>query len=290
MFNYYFPILDRNKLMKTIFVINQNTLAGEMAHCAIEIAALTGAKILFGVERISASQTTFVASTGTELSEEESLPDSGMKMIRRPRMMSQIRESYQPSIEQVDISAMNVDALANYINTNNIQLIIKSPSKSPAESAEKTLNWQSVLNKILIPILVIPENGSYRPIKNFSYVTDLRYCRQDVMRYVSKLTDSLDASLFLAHLTSSGLPDLMPDFAVSIFEEVAKKWPDKNKLIMHHVRETDILRVADVLINGMNTDALILVNHSAHYDRLIGNDLSLRYPGITLNPILLFPN
>jgi hypothetical protein len=58
----------------------------------------------------------------------------------------------------------------------------------------------------------------------------------------------------------------------------------------NNIRERNIGKAVDVLVNDMNTDLLVLTNHRYHFDELLGSVNELTLPGYIQIPIMIFPS
>ena len=115
----------------------------------------------------------------------------------------------RPEIIELDISDMDEVRLAAVINLNHIWMIVKGvPTIAPAAGSTTQLNIQTVLNKVLCPLLLIPVDWRLKAVERLVHVADLRYCRLEVVRYLAELARPWNASISIAHMSASGLPDM----------------------------------------------------------------------------------
>jgi hypothetical protein len=166
-------------------------------------------------------------------------------------------------------------------------LIIKSATAGNTEK-RSPLKLNEVLSKVNVPVCLVPAAWPPRPLQSVAYLTDLRYCRTDVVGHLLKCLPP-EAAVYIAHMAISGLADLASAYAHTLFECFAGTFINGAKLYLHHIKESRSLTVADVLANSMNNDALVLTHRSSSCQELVAADLSFRHPDIIRVPLLIYP-
>lgn len=269
--------------MKSVFVINDNSVeARSTAESALMFAKSIHARLVIGSKGVK-SASMELAPVADDIDDEHHIDEH---LLHYLNVLNVHTAGEETEIAEADISDFDNSALAAFINQNNIGMVIV-----PAGNIDDAkLDMQIVLNRISVPMLMLPTNWSYKDIQRLTYITDLRWCRTDVLGYLSKLSMPKQTDLFVGHVAASGIPDLNEDFAKQIFQEAAKRCGNHQNLNFHHIKSADIATVADVLINGMKNDALVLINHSAHYGYFVGKKMSLNHPELISVPLLLYPN
>jgi nucleotide-binding universal stress UspA family protein len=93
--------------------------------------------------------------------------------------------------------------IALYANNNNIDLIIIGTSgASGFEAIFAGSNSVRVMEKSKCPVLIIPEDFSYREPTRFVYAADLLDNEEEVVEKILKISEAFDASLELLHVQS----------------------------------------------------------------------------------------
>jgi hypothetical protein len=64
------------------------------------------------------------------------------------------------------------------------------------------------------------------------------------------------------------------------------KYPN---LYFNHIKEKNLQKALDVMVDVMGVDLLVLVNHKFHFEEIIGPNLSGRLPEYLRIPLLVFP-
>jgi hypothetical protein len=276
-----------NNTMNTIFCIDDCTTDTINAlQFAIDLACTTHSRLLIGVTKASVPAKGIHAGMGIDHRNSSSYEEAVDARIQNCLKALDCRQNaFSCAVKEVNIPEMSAVELARFINGQGISVIIKS-----AEALYNKFGFdnQQLLNKVLVPLLLIPA----RPVKlpaQMVYMADLRYCRTDLLSSLLDLTALLNTRISIAHLSMPGLPDLTSDYALELFSEMCKLLPDSDRLFLHHISDQPISRVADVLINAMKHECLVMANHSAHYRRLIEERTLMNEPGLVGTPLLLYP-
>ncbi|HTD97950.1 MAG TPA: hypothetical protein VK668_01635 [Mucilaginibacter sp.] len=140
------------------------------------------------------------------------------------------------------------------------------------------------------PILFIPEKVTYKAFEKIVYATDLRFCRHEVVTFLTQLAKPLNASILIANISALGLPYMEDNYARSVFENEVLNPIHYENIYFSNIRERDIPKALDVLINGMNNDLLVLVNNKYHFKELLGHDTPYNVPENIHIPLLIFPS
>ncbi|MDB4925262.1 hypothetical protein [Mucilaginibacter sp.] len=275
---------------KTILVINDNSTAAiHAAEYAFLLAQNVNANIVLA--NTMASKESAVAISPASFNDEEILEEQRFSIIADHLLGINVSESgFRPGIKETDISNANECKLAELINRNKVWMIVKGTSAPVTEADEvQKLKVHIVLNKIACPLLLIPEHCPVKIIDRMIYISDLRYFRMEIIRYLVKLARVCKADLSVAHLTAKGLPDMSEEYALNIFTEDICRNVNYDRLFFNKIKEKDFTTAVDVMINGMQNDMLVFVNHHFHIEEILGGyDTKLHMPTITV-PQLIFP-
>ncbi len=140
------------------------------------------------------------------------------------------------------------------------------------------------------PTLFIPEKFGYKVFEKIVYATDLRFCRHEIVAFLDQLAKPLNASLLIANISAKGLPYMEDNYARTVFADTVLNRGNQEHIYFSNIRERNIPRALDVLVNGMNNDLLVLVNNKFHFNELLGHDLPYTIPGNIHIPIMVFPS
>jgi hypothetical protein len=278
--------------MKTIIVINDNSNeAFHAAFLALDIAEKVGANLLitnefkvdersFAKENIQASGIAGPADTEGTLT---SLAD-------RLRMLYDSNAEFIPGITEMDISDFRDEDLTRFVIRNNIWMIVTGTSElSDTHTSDLHINIQSVLNHVRCPLLLVPEKSQVKAFDQIVYIADLRYCRLHIVRFLAELALPYGANILVDHLSAKGLPHMEESHASTVFDaEIATK-VNYDQLSFNNIKERDLSKAVDVMINGMHSDLLVMVNHRFHFEEILGRYLTHSLPANITIPLLIFP-
>jgi len=275
--------------MKTIIVINDgSSSAAHASKLAFTIAQAVEANILVANTYKIKTMTTAKVMAGHNSQQPVQLTHGWLA-----RMLNALNHNpagYRPEISTVDIVDFDATQLAAMIIKRNIWLLVSgSAATLQNEPRQALLNLQSVLNKVQCPLLIVPENWTLKNIQHITYIADLRYCRAAVVKYLVQLAEPMQASVSVAHLSAKGIPDIEESYGQCLFTQQVVNHIHSYHVGFNNIREKDINKAVDVIINGMHNDVLVLVNHRYHFKEIIGDYLTEALPGHVTIPLLIFP-
>jgi hypothetical protein len=157
---------------------------------------------------------------------------------------------------------------SNYIEAN----ILKSATKSGC------------------PVLLIPQHFPYKMFEKMVYPTDLRFCRRDVVIFITQMAKLLKSGVLVANISEKGLPHMEEHYAQSVFEDAVFNSVSFEDIYFTNVKERDVPRALDILVNGMNNDLLVMVNNKFHFNELLGHESPYAIPENIRVPLLIFPS
>ena len=275
--------------MRTLLIINDNSPeARQAAEFALTMAQRAQANLILANNYINIHQYMEMALTG-EIGEYDAAAQHHQGLLEYLKTLNESQDTFSSEIEEMDISQMDETALAEFINTNHIWMMIKGMPDCETVINQHPFNVHTVLNKVLCPLLLIPSNRKLKSIERLAYIADLRYCRIEIVRYLAELARPWGADLSIAHRSAKGLPDMEENYALTVFSEEVCKNVNYDKLFFNNIRETDLERVVDVLINGMHNDILVMVNHRFHFEEILGRYITDTLPLHITVPLLIFP-
>jgi hypothetical protein len=108
---------------------------------------------------------------------------------------------------ETDMASPRITDIRDMIQQNNVMMIIK---KMDSNDARSIIASQHLLNNIQIPLYLIP-TASLKIPKKLAYITDLRYCRRDIVNNLLKITANLKVELSIVHICAAALPEIERD-------------------------------------------------------------------------------
>jgi len=197
--------------------------------------------------------------------------------------------AFHPEIEEIDLSDMDEAKVAEVVNKNNIWMMVKGITNGMANAAnDSRLNVHTILNKVLCPLLLVPDGWQAKDIERLVYIADLRYCRIQIVKYLVDIASFFNADVSIAHISAKGLPKMEEKYALSVFDEVCSKM-DYDRIFFNNIKEQDIPRTIDVMVHAMHTDILAIINHRFHFEQMMGRYICEQLPAYITVPLLIFP-
>ncbi|MDB5134086.1 MAG: hypothetical protein JWP37_689 [Mucilaginibacter sp.] len=172
----------------------------------------------------------------------------------------------------------------------DIGVLIKGITESGNNPLHIESEALSCSTKSGCPILLIPEKVKYKAFEKMVYATDLRFCRHEVVTFLTQLAKHLNANVMIANISAQGLPYMEDTYARSVFEHEILNPMKYENVYFSNIRERDIPKALDVLVNGMNNDLLVLVNNKYHFKELLGHSSPHNIPDNIHIPLLIFPS
>ena len=271
--------------MKTILVINDNSPEAEHAALfALNIAQKMQFSILLA-NTLPVMQGRQKVLAGRPF---DAIPAHGNETLEHLMLINEKFIGFKPGIAELDISTLDEHALVQLINKNEVAMIVKGmPHEMPAVKSKPNLDV--VLNKVRCPLLLVPDTWEIKKIERLVYIADLRFCRTLMVNYLAAMAKSCDATLSVAHLSAKGIPDMEETWANKVFKKEVYDRLDYKEVYFNNIREKDLKKAFDVIVNGMHNDILAFVNHRFHFQELIGRYLTDILPAHITVPLLIFP-
>ncbi|HVS93584.1 MAG TPA: hypothetical protein VHE59_16200 [Mucilaginibacter sp.] len=190
-------------------------------------------------------------------------------------------------IEGVNYAPDNVLSVCKKYDTG---LLVKGVARDDQNISYIEAGVLSSSTKSGCPVLLIPYEFPYKTFENMVYATDLRFCRREVVNFLNHLAKNLNAAALIANISAKGLPYMEERYARTVFEETVLNPTNIEHIYFSNIRERDIPKALDILVNGMNNDLLVLVNNNYHFNELMGHDMPYTIPDNIHIPLLIFPS
>jgi nucleotide-binding universal stress UspA family protein len=275
--------------MKNIFVINDGSdQTITAARLALNIAQKVNADLLvanvYKEKSFVIARDRAFADIAHDYLPEELAP---ALVTRLAELNEQAASGFKPHIGFVDASDFSLNELVYFINKNNIWMMIKGTGED--NQTYLSTNIQSIINRVACPLMLVPEKYELKDFERMAYMADLRYCNIPVLNYLGQIARRYDAKIQVAHVSAKGLPDMDESYARTFFSDAICRRVQYDQLYFNNIRDKDLEKVLDVLIHGMKTDLLVLMNHQYHLEALIGPSIANQLPENVTVPVLVFP-
>jgi hypothetical protein len=121
------------------------------------------------------------------------------------------------------------DKIAGTIIANDIELIIMS-KEDALEAGRSLAETMKFINKLTCPLFLV-DNENFKYPDKISYVTDLRYCTIEVVRYLKLFA----GSIYVTHVTASGLTDIEDRYSQELLASFSAKL-NYNKIFLRNIK------------------------------------------------------
>lgn len=189
-------------------------------------------------------------------------------------------------IDEMDYAPENVYRITQKYD---VGLLIKGIAANEEDVLHISHDALICATKSGCPVLFIPEKFGYKAFEKMVYATDLRFCRREVVTFLTQFARPLGASVLIANIPAEGLPYMEDNYARSVFEKETFNPNKYEHMYFSNIRERDIPKATDVLVNGMNNELLVLMNHKYHFNELFGNGVLRVIPSHLQVPLMIFP-
>jgi hypothetical protein len=273
--------------MRTLLIINDNSSAARhAAEFALGLAQKMQSDIL--LLNTSAIKTTRVRKVVAGDFDNDFEDYQASEIFGYLKSLNSDCDHFKPGIEEFGMNEISEAAVSDFINKNNVWMVVKGMPDGPAPSKSK-LNIHAVLNMVLCPLLLIPERWHIKNIERIVYLTDLRYCALQIVRYLAGIAKQCRGALSIAHISASGLPDMAEKYALDVFSGAISNKVSYDQLFFNNIKEKNLGKAVDVMINGLHNDILALANHRFHFEEIVGRYITETLPVNISIPLCVFP-
>jgi len=159
--------------MNTLLIINDNlTEAKHAAEFALAIAQKASADIILANNFVNISKNQEMVFAG-DIKKIETDKNENLGLLEHLTLLNETTANQPLKINEFDISDMDEAGLAAFINANQIWMIVKGmPHESDKVATPHHINVQTVLNKVLCPLLLVPADWKIKDVERMVYIAD----------------------------------------------------------------------------------------------------------------------
>jgi hypothetical protein len=245
--------------MKNILVLVDLTPRSEqVARLALKIARQTRANLLL-CDALSAPLNKAILFEQTD----SYWPFEGSYYLNAWELADELQNEntgstgYQPTIMCHNVSDLHVDKLKQTIIDNDISMIMMGIDDMRMLNKPDPDNYAlQLLNHATCPVLLIPESAYFKQIDKIAYLTDLRYCSLQVIRFLK----AFDVRIYITHVSANGIPDMEDIYAQSLLsDEIAHK-AAYNKIFLRNIKGKNRKTDFEATIIDTDISMVTLVN------------------------------
>lgn len=276
--------------MKTILIINDHAPEAEhAAEFALVLAQRMQANLI-----LASSMEPKLDSQHYEWA--GSSPDETIaELIHSPLMKKllwrkKLHPGFSPLIQeaQLDNDREGLFLLASH---HDIYMVIKGMDEFlPQALLNVNLAINTLLDKLQVPLLLVPSSWYENEFTRLVYLTDLPFCGIETVRFLADLAGCWKANLVIAHTSVSGLPEIEAEEAENIFNQEVSLNVGYQKLFLNMPDKKDELNTLEIMVSGMQADLLVLVNQHFHFNSLTRQYFKDKCALYKPVPLLIFPS
>lgn len=196
----------------------------------------------------------------------------------------------RPAVHFVEGVEYLTDNVLSVVKKYDVGLLIRGIAEDKEKKGHIEANILKSATKSGCPVLLVPKAISYKIFEKLVYITDLRFCRHDIVTFLTQLARAIDAGVLIANISEKGIPLMEESYAASVFEDVILDASNRDHIYSSNIKERNIPNAIDILVNGMNNDLLVMVNNKFHFNELLGHDSPYAIPENIRVPLLVFPS
>jgi hypothetical protein len=182
------------------------------------------------------------------------------------------------------------DNVLSVVKKFDVELLIRGIAEGREKRRYIEASILKSATKSGCPVLLIPEDCLYKMFEKLAYATDLRFCRFEVVSFMTQLAKTLNADMLIANISEKGLPHMAENYAQAVFEDVVVNTNNKDHIYFSNIKERNVSKALDIIVNEMNNDLLVLVNNKFHFNELLGHETPYAVPENICVPLLVFPS
>ncbi|HTI58397.1 hypothetical protein [Mucilaginibacter sp.] len=196
----------------------------------------------------------------------------------------------RPAVHFIEGIDYLTDNVLSVVKKCDAGLLIRGIAEDNEKKGYIEANILKSATKSGCPVLLIPKDFSYKMFEKMVYVTDLRFCRHEVVTFLTQLAKTIDGSVLIANMSEKGIPLMEENYAISVFEDAVLDSSNRGHVYFSNVKERNVSKAIDILVNEMNNDLLVMVNNKFHFNELLGHDSPYAIPENIRVPMLIFPS
>ncbi|TDG36484.1 hypothetical protein EZJ43_08170 [Pedobacter changchengzhani] len=275
--------------MKTILIINDQTPEAEHAAAfALVFAQKTEANIILATHS-NANGDLIDDEWGRSTNSETILAPVHSVLMKKLLARKKSYIGFSPLIQEIEVRDEQ-ESLVFLTTNKGIYMVVKGIEEFiPHALINVKLCISALLNKLQVPLLLIPSSWSEIGFKRLVYLTDLRFCGIQNVRFLAELAGKWKASLVIAHSKVSGLPEIEVEEAEHIFSDAISLNIKYGNLFLNILEQDNSENVLEVMVSQMHAELLVLVNQHFHFHTLTKQYFKDGTAIFKPVPLLIFP-
>jgi nucleotide-binding universal stress UspA family protein len=200
-------------------------------------------------------------------------------------------DDFTPSIKckyhEGNLSAHLDELLAD----RDIVLLVMGAHEQGMASLMKSNHMRELLDKVLLPLLIIPEQQAFKAIHKIAFATDLEDGDIGFIHSLSTLAKHFDAEILIAHATQEDYNDQEDQHKADDFLSQVTNNIDYDKIYYRPIKNMDITKALDWLSEHGRIEMLAMVHrHKSFLERIFTRSNTQRMAARINLPLLVYPD
>jgi len=252
--------------MKNILVLTDfSAVAFNAAGYAIKLAEALDANVMV-LHTYSAAESVPAGAWGEMPDEDEDHPEEKLhQFITRLQPVKNASDDHAPVIGYLSREGAFCDEVCHVIKSGDVDLVVMGacPFDNFPEFSFGN-HVYDVLENAGCPVLLIPEDATFKSIENIFYAADLRYCDLKSIRLLTGLAKPFKANISLLHVCAKGLPELSEENGYAIFVDTISPVIAYPPVSYHSVKNDSAKVVINSIIEKQQLDVLAMAHRKNH--------------------------
>lgn len=149
---------------------------------------------------------------------------------------------------------------------------------------------KNVVNQATYPVLLIPRDFTFRPIKRIAFATSLDKSDIAVVHSLAGLANIFSAEINICHVSNEKFEEGEDKFKADIFMSELCERVNCADIHYHHIKSMDVDHGLDWIYEHSQTDLVVMVHrHQGFFRRLFGVSHTQQLAKHIDLPLLVFP-
>lgn len=284
--------------MKTILTLTDFSLAAEnAAKYALALAADEKADVILCNAFSVPAEAPMAARIAWPLMDYDVLVNESNTeldiLVKNLQRLPEVENDYVPNIEFESCVGTVQEVTLKLVRKKKIDLVVMGMAGSGAVSQMLLgSNCRSMIEDAIFPVMYIPFEANYIPLKTIAFATDLRLEDVKVIKSILNLLQPLAPRLRIINITDKEvLPASKRQVMIDTFlQEVCKQIQQVN-IVYEYVWNIDIDNGLDWITEQPEIDLIAIVHHQhSLISRLIKGSHTQKLARKTKIPLLVYPH
>lgn len=199
--------------------------------------------------------------------------------------------SYHPLVNYTSEVGTVKDVIRNKVDTQRLNLVVMGMSGSGGLSRLFLgSNSRELIDVANFPVLLIPPQASFAPIKKIAFATTLDPEDIDIIQALAGMARMFNAEILISHCTDEKYEQHEAAKKADAFLADVTDKARYDKICYRHIKSTGVNRGLDWLSEHGQADLLAMVHHPRHFlEKLLTGSHTLDIARHIPIPLLVFP-